>query len=389
MKLFNLRKDIGGFLLGLALFIVAQPFYFWHTSIPVLVYFILLLYFYIKSFNKTHSISTFIFAFCLYLFYTLNAGQNIYGSLLLLSVSFLFLISESVLVNAYDKFIKVLAILLIPSIIQYVLVKFIGLNFPSTTIQPLLIAKDFTYNAYWFFTDDNMNPFAMLPRFFGYFDEPGLLGSFCGMILISREYKLKDTTNLILFASGLLTFSMYFYILSIMYFLFFTNYRYRWLSLLLLVLVVVSIYLSLKDTIIGEFFFNRFIIEDGHLVGNTRTDNDFDYYFSQFLNTNDIWFGRGGGYALKLTDNISSYKAVIIESGIIFFVLYMLLFVILAHKNLKFSKCFWAWLLLFSTCIYQRPVLSKPEYVFIWISSIYYLKSVNYNECQCDEKRQR
>lgn len=387
MKLFNIGSDIGGYVLGLALFIVAQPFYFWHTPIPVLVYFILLLYFLFKSFNKTRSIPTFIVAFCLYLFYTLNADQNVYGSLLLLSVSFLFLISEPILVNAYDKFTKVLAILLVPSIIQYILTKFIGLNFPNSTIQPLLTAKDFTYNAYWFFTDDNMNPFALLPRFFGYFDEPGLLGSFCGMILISRNYRLKDTTNMILFVSGILTLSMYFYIISIVYFLFFSNYRYRWGSLLFLVLVVLSAYLVLKDTIIGEIFFNRFIIEDGQLVGNNRTDNDFDYYFSQFLNSKDIWFGRGGGYALKLTDNISSYKAVIIESGIIFFISYMLLFVAVAHKYLKFSKSFWAWLLLFTTCIYQRPVLSKPEYVFIWISSIYYLKSLNYDKCQRDEKR--
>lgn len=374
MKLIELRKKMSGLGLGLALFIVARPFYFWHTPIPVLVYLVLLIYLLIKSSNKSHSIFLFIFAFCLYLFYTFNAGQNINGSIVLLSISFLFIISESLLINVYDKFIKVLAILLVPSIIQYILVKFVGFNFPYTIIQPLLLAKDFTYNAYWFFTNDNMNPFTMLPRFFGYFDEPGLLGTFCGMILVSRKYKLNDIFNLILFISGILTFSLYFYILSILYFFFFTQFKYRWLYLISLVVLLLFIYFYLQDTVVGDLFLSRFIIEDGKMVGNTRTSDNFDYIFSQFLHTSDIWFGRGSGYALKITNDICSYKALIIEYGILFFIMYILLFVVIAYKHLRFSRAYYAWLLLFLTCIYQRPVISKPEYVFIWISSIYYLK---------------
>lgn len=96
------------------------------------------------------------------------------------------------------------------SIIQFILVQILGISMPAKSIQPLNKAKQASYLAYTFYVTTNQWGADILPRFFGYYDEPGVVGTLSGLILMTRKFNLKKLINIPIFIGGLLSFSLFF-----------------------------------------------------------------------------------------------------------------------------------------------------------------------------------
>lgn len=280
-----------------------------------------------------------------------------------------FHIRDSRCVELFYNLKKILAIFLVPSIISYILVVYFDYTMPSTFLEPLNIVKDYNYTNYYFFIDDNL--FTIFERFHSYFDEPGVLGTIGGMLLVADNYNLKNKYNIIIFLGCILTFSFYFYMLSIIYFLLKDNNRNK-IILLLLILLIIIVLFSI------EYFdplTNRFLIEDGELSGDNRTGHYFDIWYDDFIHSSNVWFGLGAGECHKLFPGGSSYKYIIGEYGIIFFILYCFSFFMLAFKTISQFNYLVIWCLIFFSCMYQRPAILNFIYPIIWFLSIFSLKN--------------
>jgi predicted RNA-binding protein with RPS1 domain len=81
-------------------------------------------------------------------------------------------------------------------------------------IDPLNPLKDFLYKQYPFLVMPNEVINVEFPRFYGVFDEPGVIGTFAGIMLFAERYNLKKISNIILFVSGVFSFSLFFILLS-------------------------------------------------------------------------------------------------------------------------------------------------------------------------------
>lgn len=284
-----------------------------------------------------------------------------------------FYIEEKRCIDIFYFFKKMLAILLIPSIIIYILVMFFDLSFPYSLIEPSNKVKDFYYCNYFFFIEENV--YTIMSRFNSYFDEPGTLGTFGGILLVADKYNLKNKYNVIIFIACILTFSFYFYILSLIYILLFSNNTDKLKYFVLLLCVI----LFLVSNEYFEPLTGRFLIEDGKLAGDNRTDQNFDIWYNNLFFSNDIWFGVGSDVVHLLFPGGCSYKYIIAGNGLIPFMLYCLAFTILAIKKISNKKSLFIWLLIFYSCLYQRPMISDYIYPIIWYISIYIIEYSNKN----------
>lgn len=356
------------FITSFLMFLTMCPYFIWEFPRINIILFIIILfnckYISIKKENFPY-ILFIAFMHIMYIFsdYKIESFISIFVLLLF------FLINEHRCIDILNQFKKLLAILLVPSIVLYILVVYFDYNFPSTILEPVNMEKGYNYINYYFFV--NQNYISVLNRFHSYFDEPGVLGTIGGMILVANRYNLRDKYNLIIFIGCILTFSFYFYVLSIFYILINTNKK----NIILISFLLAFIAIILTSNEYFTPFTSRFIIEDGNLAGDNRVSDNFEIMYNKFISSSDIWFGIGRTTIYQLFPEGCSYKYLIVGNGIIFFVLYCLSFFLLAYKKISNFKDLLIWGLLFFSCLFQRPMILGYIYPIIWFVSIYIIQN--------------
>ena len=123
----------------------------------------------------------------IYFFYGFLNSTSLQGTLYVCLIPILFYADRKFLTDAFEKFVYVFSITLAFSIIQFILVQILGISMPAKSIQPLNKAKQASYLAYTFYVTTNQWGADILPRFFGYYDEPGVVGTLSGLILMTRQ----------------------------------------------------------------------------------------------------------------------------------------------------------------------------------------------------------
>lgn len=285
---------------------------------------------------------------------------SLIGTVGIMSYSVLVLASEKLLLGAYNKFIKIFVVTTSISAIVYLLVVVLGLNVPYDNIAPLNTLKSYTYNAY---------PFLVIPngeetfRFFGCFDEPGVIGTICAVILLMRKFDLKQKENILILIFGIISFSLFFYLISLIYALLFARPRYK--ILVISLSVAVSLLVS-QESILYELIFARMQFEDGQMVGNNRDIGLDEYWYENFKHSNDYWWGLGPRTKQLYNPGGASYKDRIIEFGAIFFFAYVGAFIMYGiHKLRPSLKNILIYILVICSVLFQRPFITNITYILM------------------------
>ena len=208
-----------------------------------------------------------------------------------------------------------------------------------------------------------------IPRFQGLSNEPGLLGTLCGLFLFytRREKKLKIPYFIFLF-SGILSFSLAYYILLGIHVL--SVIKLNWKVLIATVLVLFISFSMLRERF--ELLLLNRIAETENI--DNRTSESFDKDFKRAYRQNLLWFGVG----YKNVDNYISDteganaggKIWIFQYGIVGLVV-----VVIAYGRLYFYRCGrklqlydWFFLFAFWLSFYQRQTIYTPYTILVFLA---------------------
>ncbi len=309
-----------------------------------------------------------------WLMYVLNS----YGAINLNALTMVMLVSFAILPNLIKvkifRFLKYLMIFIaIAGIICYVSYEF-ELGLPYTKVQYYFGNGTLSYIDYKFIFLYQINNTEYL-RLCGIFNEPGYYGTILVLLLIGDSFNLKKFYTWIFLIAGFLTFSFAFFVTIFIYILF-KSYKNKnaLISIILITLFILFVIPNIKtnnDNI--NHLLERFNIVEFLTSSDERTNQKLDSFFEQFLNTNDIFFGLGRGYANSISTGALSYKEYIIDYGILgCIILYgSLLIASLKSANKNFTSIIL--IICFFVNIYQRPSIYTSMYFAILFGGIIYL----------------
>jgi len=223
-----------------------------------------------------------------------------------------------------------------------------------------------TYSVYLF---DISLPRRILPRFFSVFDEPGLLGTVCALFISYKRLELKTFSDIIIILSGLVTFSLAFYVVLILNILFNAGTKVR------ILFVVMGLYVFISQGQVFEKYLSKKLhIPEGRITSLGRTHPYFDRNYESFLEIggNELIFGRGPMAEILDDPNNaggSSYKYLIYRHGVLGVFLVVLFFAFLTLK-VAFSRQGLFYLLVFLALAYQRTNVFMLFYIVIFIGGL-------------------
>ena len=241
-----------------------------------------------------------------------------------------------------------------------------GYDLPYSVIEPLNKLKTYNYFAYPFCVIPDESYFSHF-RFCGCYDEPGVVGTIAGIMLVINRWNMRNWKNIVLLISGIFSFSLYFYMLQFLYFLFYARLRYKIVAFFLL--IGLFFYLQ-NDELVNKFLLARLDFSGGDFSGDNRTTASFDSWYRNFLFTGDFWIGCGKGMANIVDSGGASYKHLIVDYGFIMFAIYMFSFLYLIWRNHSVLKKFLIISIVLFSLIYQRPFIFNYLYLFLLISSV-------------------
>lgn len=384
----NIAEDksetIQVYVAAVALWMLTFPYYFWSfASISVFVYRIVFLLivgivFYKHCRNKRKCIDVkLIRLFCATLFYfiittILKGDANLFGiispffNLFLLNIAF----AEIPFVEkVFSAFSKVFAYAILISLVVWVGVES-GMLSPSGMIDNP--SHDRLYYRYPFLIvmAEDLNSIVDTFRFHGPYDEPGVVGTFCSIILCVNKFELKNKENIICFVAGICSFSFFFAIVASVYVVLYYCFIERNNKLLILFLIIGSIfYLKTKDdemvynTLWHRFEYNQ---DEGKISGINRMSDEADIFYNNLSFTEYLFGGDEEKYQ-KVVEGSASYKSVVISNGIIFLVMYLSFFVFYAKSRTRKRFTFLLFLFVLLGNTFQRPDIYGTVVFFLYI----------------------
>lgn len=317
----------------------------------------------------------FFLLFALFIYSSISAVYGFQPRRDALLIPLLAFISKEDIQKTFQCFLWIQIVSLIPSLI--VLLAYVsGLDayipshtvdwgrpfivYPGTVVQPKQII--------------NFNGIT-LHRISGIQGEPGGVGAVNILLLISQSFDLKSKKNKFLLFSGLLSFSLAFYLLLIAYIslsvFFDENLRKTIVKNKFLITFFILFFFSsgLFSFFISDRVEDIKIDESG--VNSSRTtvtfSEYFDFYFSQ--NTKQIIFGHGGGANSQPNSYEGAYginyMAFLYNYGFLGFLLFFYTLFYLVYNNSLSSIVF---ILIILLSFYQRPSMIDAGYFLMFFS---------------------
>ena len=387
------------FLLALEAFLSIGPYFLWETYSAFKIFDILkmllelyILFKFLKTRNTKIKISIFcmIISFSLmYLYYILDEyGGRIQiglGTIMKAIIIIIFLLqSSNVKKDVFDCFCKIFAISLIPSIAFSVL-SILGINVGGSYIESVSVIKNLGNQHYLHFPGcvfrENIYYSPRFKQLCGMFDEPGMVGTISALILIAKKFLLKnDKTLVIVLMAGILSMSFAFYLLIVIWsiLILLSNKKLRDKTICAMLIMIVIALLLRNNAILKQFIFNRLSLVN--LINNNRTSTEFDTLFNVFLKSDTAWIlGYGNNNPIFNNVDVSSYKLIIYNLGIIGFILYCGWFAFWGFFKANRNKMANILVICFLISIYQRPWILYLYFIVILFGGIEYLKN-------CDDK---
>lgn len=370
---------------AVAILVAFNPYIVWHfpidaTGIACGIIFVLsLLHF------KTYQSSFFamVVIIALYIYMAVYSELSIMGLIALLMICPIFLTSKRFLNDVYGKFVTLYSALIFISLIVFLLVAFLDIRLPYYQIEPLNEEKEkITYYAYPFLVYVENGGFLNF-RFHGIFDEPGVVGTISGAVMLIENFNLKRTRNIPIFLSGVFSLSLFFFLISSIFVLLKSKLSVKMAASFLIILLYV---LLSQNEVLDSLLFSRFELSDsGGFAGDTR-DHMSESWYKNFCNSPSFYFGLGGGSHAVYNYGGASYKDLIIDYGIVFMVLYALSFFWAALSLLKKRMDVVLYLVIIGSVIYQRPFINNIGYVFLIFVPLYVWSICPVNEYAHERK---
>lgn len=358
----NRIENIREWCIAILIYLFLQPYFIWgvYNQLQSILT-IALVALCVTSINVRYSdVAYKILLSSIFVWLSFKLNISVVGRLGIMLYSVFFLTSEKLMINSYNKCIKIFVWTTTISAIVYLLVIVLGVNLPHHTIAPLNTLKDCSYDAYPFLVVyKGIESF----RFFGCFDEPGVIGTICAVILLMRKFNLKQKENILILIFGIISFSLFFYIVCMLYILLFAQAKYK--ILLLSIFIALSLYVS-QESLLYELIFARMQFEDGMMVGNNRDLGLDEYWYESFKNSEDYWWGLGHRTKEMYNPGGASYKDRIIEFGAVFFFAYVAAFIMYGiHKLRPSLKNILIYILIICSVLFQRPFITNITYILM------------------------
>lgn len=367
MQNYSRSQIISSFVVGIILFILIQPYFVWNwpAQLKLLIQAIPVILFIINNDFKNDKNSILLFAlFLLLLLWTcLIQGYSI--AFLLFNISFAIFpfVDKDYAYSTYSWFRKSLAVFLSISLIVWALV-LSGVDVPYRIIEPLNTLKPYDYTQYPFLVIANELLSAF--RFFGPFDEPGVMGTICAIILYVEKYNLRDPFNIPLLIAGLCTFSMFFILATIIYLSLKVIKKPQYVFLI--ALSIITFYHFTKDNdVFQELIYDRLEFDSSSksFSGDNRATDDFKAYYNSIKGTSTYFFGADQKTIDRFSGN-AGYRNAVIKYGFIFCFLYLIWFFYYAKVNRLRGRNMIIFIILMLTVLYQRPGFLDPVYIFLF-----------------------
>lgn len=360
-------------LIALCVFCALRPFYLWQMSNMFNMAFLPAIYVLCIApcmDLKTHKKGILFFClFALFVFLCVIQGYNIAFSLFTISLVVVPFLKRDVFEITIAYFHVILAFLLAGALLFW-LAKMLGITLPSHSIASLNVEYSEGYTAYPPFLVQK-NSFFDFYRFFGPFDEPGVVGTVSLLMLYIDNYNFKKWYNIVFLLSGFCSASFVFVIGSLIYLCYFVFTRDTKKGVALVVMLALF-YLFTKDfPMFNTLFYDRmeWDASSGKFVGDNRFSDTQKDYIESIRGTYDYWFGDHGKSAGDFL-GARSYLDAIISYGALFCFAYVLLFLLYAINNKLKLKSILLYLFIMLLILYQRPNFMHVSYIFFYSAYI-------------------
>lgn len=265
----------------------------------------------------------------------------------------LFRVNQEELTDSLKILTKILAFIILFSLPLWFFHVFIS-ELPSFGILDISEMKGKEYilnNHLLFVTYKGLNFF----RFYSVFDEPGVLGTLAAFILFGNRFNFKCWQNVVIFIGGIFTYSMAFYVLSLIGYFYYATYSFKRFikTLFILCFIAGSVFYFLKD----DIAFSMSVIDRFQDLGLKRIENrtgaEVNATLNKMLHSPTLIWGEGPFFLQKnKTDAGASYKLFFIEYGLIGILgLYLMYYSLILRKTRDALFFFF----LFALSFIQRP----------------------------------
>lgn len=380
----NLRT-LSPLLAAVLLFVVFEPYFVWglmsNRIIMGAVNALLALLFFMNNTIRKNQ-PYFLFITFVMVIYCFTTGVSFLGFINIGFGLFLVFGKEDFSKKTFSIFVNIYSGIILMSSLVWIGVLF-GVVSPIGSIDAQNDFKTYDYTLYPLTVQMNM---WQAFRFCGPFDEPGVVGTTNIILLYIIGMKAKDWKTYALILSGALSLSLFFYAGVFLFLLIKNITKLRIIHLLLFALFAIAFYSLTKDNeIFSERIWERveWNKDEGTIAGDNRMVGDANRIYNSKKWTLDWWFGdRNFKEHSSAFEGSSSYKVVILRCGMICFALYILFFLLYAHKYCNRQK-FILFSVLFIITIFQRPWMFGIGYLFLFP----YFARFDYNEEYIDKRR--
>ena len=365
MKL--LRKfglDISLLLAGLV-FLLMRPYFLWQMpEIITILASVAISIIAVTHISFQNNKDLLCFLIIAYLFLSLMRGAHIGGTIINLSYAFLPFMNRDFLLKVYDKFRIIIIFFLTVSMISYITV-LVGLQSTSEMIEPLNDLKQLQYAKFFFLVLPNtIDGFG---RYCSVFDEPGVVGTLAGLMMCVEGYDLKKKGNIIIFLNGLLSLSLFFYMISAVFILYKLQFNYK----ILFILGVASLYiLTIDNEILKVAIWDRLTFnDDGTISGDNRNSDELLEVWDRSKYNIQILFGYGEKFVRDYTGS-ASIQLFILRDGLLFVLMYFSVYLMYAKRLMKSNRDFILFGLILFLTLYQRPGFCGIDFTLLFVSYI-------------------
>ena len=314
-----------------------------------------------------------------------GVGKNIFDKtwISFIAIAVFVFLPANVQAKTFNEFMTLFTVTLLPSLLFYIL-NLIGISIPYSILPSYEAIKSSAgiYYRHSFLSAQLINPVAVINRFNGIYFEAGILGTVSAMFLCVKKYSFRGKDKWrekILLVAGILSMSIAFILLSIIYFVSknIASHNFKSVVALVAIMIIYSIAVSvpLRNPALANIQ-KRITVVDYSLQGDNRVSKKYDqvmeeYYASNFK-THLIGFGRGtfGKRQGKLNFDGSSYKSILYDYGMLGFALYVGWFILYGIKaNIKFRIKLLDWLpvaIVQLANIYQNPAVFPIYFILIY-----------------------
>lgn len=371
-----IKRNLIDYIYAGLIFLSIPPYFLWQFYDKLPIFSVIIFVLSLLKFNcfKKNNISFFICIALVFLYVALRADKNILGIIASLLICSAVLFPASYLHSVIDKFSKIYAFAITPSIFVYILVMFLGVSLSYNIIEPLNVVKDYDYLQYPFLLINNKLDVGTF-RFEAYFDEPGVVGTISGCLLLMRGLRMKRWEFWPILISGVLSLSLAFFVMLLANIAIFQKTK---IKLYFITIFFGLAFLLSTDEILGDLIFDRITIEDGRLGGENRTTGSMEVFYQRFVGSEQYIFGYGNGYSEKVVNfGGASYKDFIVNNGIFGFGLLVVISLLFGLVYLKLTKQYLVFIFIFGSIIYQRPFITHLLYFSLIYLSIFYMQIDN------------